>query len=127
MLWNETAKAVEPDEYRLYDWADWSELEPLDGGPCVRSAHRRLWAPEVICLAHYDRLPGAAVTFSRRNVAKRDHHVCQYCGAQPGAEAITIDHVVPRSQGGRRAGRIVLPPVSFATPARPTVPRSRPA
>ena len=28
MLWNETAKAVEPDEYRLYDWADWSELEP---------------------------------------------------------------------------------------------------
>jgi 5-methylcytosine-specific restriction endonuclease McrA len=100
MLWNETAKAVEPDEYRLYDWADWSELEPLDGRPCVRSARRSLRAPEVICLAHYDRLPGAAVTFSRRNVAKRDHHTCQYCGAQPGAEAITIDHVVPRSQGG---------------------------
>jgi 5-methylcytosine-specific restriction endonuclease McrA len=100
MLWNETAKAVEPDEYRLYDWADWSELEPADGRPCVRSARRCLRAPEVICLAHYDRLPGAAVTFSRRNVAKRDHHTCQYCGAQPGGEAITIDHVVPRSQGG---------------------------
>jgi 5-methylcytosine-specific restriction endonuclease McrA len=100
MLWNETAKAVEPDEYRLYDWPEWSELEPSNGGPCVRSAHRRLRAPEVICLTHYDRLPGAAVTFSRRNVAKRDHYLCQYCGAQPGAEAITIDHVVPRSQGG---------------------------
>ena len=71
------------------------------GRPSVRAvgtAQPR--APEVICLAHYDRLPGAAVTFSRRNVAKRDHHTCQYCGAQPGAEAITIDHVVPRSQGG---------------------------
>jgi 5-methylcytosine-specific restriction endonuclease McrA len=100
MIWNETAKAVETDEYRLYDWPEWSELESLDGGPCVRSAHRRLRAPEVICLSDYDRLPGAAVTFSRRNVAKRDHHVCQYWGAQPGAEAITIDHVVPRSQGG---------------------------
>ena len=33
MLWNETAKAVEPDEYRLYDWADWAELEPADGAP----------------------------------------------------------------------------------------------
>ena len=73
---------------------------PRDGRPCVRSARPRLRVPEVICLAHYDRLPGAAVTFSRRNVAKRDHHTCQYCGAQPGAEAITIDHVVPRSQGG---------------------------
>jgi 5-methylcytosine-specific restriction endonuclease McrA len=37
--------------------------------------------------------------FSRRNVAKRDHYTCQYCGAQPGAESITIDHVLPRSQG----------------------------
>jgi len=36
MLWNETAKAVEPEEYRLYDWAAWSELEPLHGSPCVR-------------------------------------------------------------------------------------------
>jgi 5-methylcytosine-specific restriction endonuclease McrA len=100
MLWNETARAVDPDEYRLYDWADWSELEPANGRPFVRSAHRSFRAPEVICLAHYDRLPGAAVTFSRRNVAKRDHYTCQYCGAQPGALAITIDHVMPRSQGG---------------------------
>ena len=89
MLWNETAKVVEPDEYRLYDWEEWSELEPADGRPCIRSARRRLRVPEVVCLAHYDRLPGAAVTFSRRNVAKRDHHTCQYCGAQPGWEAIT--------------------------------------
>ena len=56
--------------------------------------------PEVVCLSRYDRLPGTAVTFSRRNVAKRDHHTCQYCGAQPGWEQVTIDHVVPRSQGG---------------------------
>ncbi len=100
MLWNKMAKAVEPEEYRLYDWAAWSELAPLNGSPCVRLPHRSFRVPEVICLAYYDRLPGSAVTFSRRNVAKRDHHTCQYCGAQPGAEAITIDHVISRSQGG---------------------------
>src|SRR5262249_32781313 len=53
-----------------------------------------------VCLARYDRLPGQAVTFSRRNVAKRDHHTCQYCGSQPGWGEITIDHVLPRAQGG---------------------------
>ena len=31
---------------------------------------------------------------------KRDHYTCQYCGVQPGGEELTIDHVVPRSQGG---------------------------
>jgi len=38
MLWNETAKAVEPDEFRLYDWADWSQLEPRTA---VRACARR--------------------------------------------------------------------------------------
>jgi 5-methylcytosine-specific restriction endonuclease McrA len=100
MLWNDTARAIDPDEYRVYSWAEWARLEPVPGSPGIRTAKSRLRVPEVIALAHYDRLPSSAVTFSRRNVAKRDHHTCQYCGAQPGWEQVTVDHVVPRSQGG---------------------------
>jgi len=100
LLWNDTARVVDPEEYRLLSWNDWTRYVPAEGAPCVRSARLRLKAPEVICLAHYDRLPSTAVTFSRRNVAKRDHYTCQYCGGQPGAESITIDHVLPRSQRG---------------------------
>jgi 5-methylcytosine-specific restriction endonuclease McrA len=100
MLWNDSARVVEPDEYRLYGWAEWTGLAPPPGAPCIRSARARLRVPEVICLARYDRVPSTAVAFSRRNVARRDHHTCQYCGAQPGGGSITIDHVVPRSQGG---------------------------
>ncbi len=51
-------------------------------------------------LDSYDRLPSAAVSFSRRNLFKRDHWTCQYCGLQPGGDELTIDHMVPRSQGG---------------------------
>jgi 5-methylcytosine-specific restriction endonuclease McrA len=100
MLWNEAAKVVEPDEFRLYTWEEWAGLEPREGSAVVRTGRSRLRAPEVVCLTRYDRLPSTAVSFSRRNVAKRDHHTCQYCGAQPGWERITVDHVVPRSQGG---------------------------
>jgi 5-methylcytosine-specific restriction endonuclease McrA len=100
LLWNDTARVVEPEEFRLYTWDDWAALEPLAGSPCIRGARLRLRVPEVVSLTHYDRLPSTAVTFSRRNVAKRDHYTCQYCGAQPGGESITIDHVMPRSQGG---------------------------
>jgi 5-methylcytosine-specific restriction endonuclease McrA len=100
LLWNEVARVVDPEEYRLLSWTDWMEFVPDEGEPCVRSARLRLKVPEIICLSRYDRLPNSAVTFSRRTVAKRDHYVCQYCGAQPGAESITVDHVIPRSQGG---------------------------
>ncbi len=39
------------------------------------------------------------VPFSRRNVLLRDRHRCAYCGAR--SRSITIDHVIPRSRGGK--------------------------
>jgi 5-methylcytosine-specific restriction endonuclease McrA len=103
LLWNEAARVVDPQDYQLYTWADWSRLRPRDGDAFIQAVRLRLRVPEVIVLAEYDRLPRAAVSFSRRNVFKRDHWTCQYCGVQPGGEELTIDHVVPRSQGGTSA------------------------
>ena len=100
MLWNESARVVDPSDYRLYTWADWSRLKPFAGEPFIQAVSVRLRVPEVVVLTDYDRLPSAAVAFSRRNVFKRDHFACQYCGRQPGVEELSIDHVVPRSQGG---------------------------
>lgn len=100
LVWNEAARVVDPDNFQLYTWADWSRIAPREGDAFIQAVRRRLRVPEVIVLAEYDRLPSAAVSFSRRNVFKRDHWTCQYCGMQPGGEELTIDHVVPRSQGG---------------------------
>ena len=100
LLWNESACVVDPAGYQLYTWADWSRLAPRDDEPVIRTIRQRLRVPEVIALTAYDRLPTAAVTFSRRNIFKRDHFTCQYCAVQPGPEELTIDHVLPRSQGG---------------------------
>ena len=100
LLWNESARVVDPADYQLYTWADWSKLRPRDGEDCIQAVRFKLRVPEVVALSGYDRLPVAHVTFSRRNIFKRDHYTCQYCGAQPGSEELTLDHVVPRSQGG---------------------------
>ena len=100
MLFNEAARVVDPHDYQLYTWADWSRLAPRADEPVIRTIRQRLRVPEVIALTAYDRLPTAAVTFSRRNIFKRDHFTCQYCAVQPGPEELTIDHVLPRSQGG---------------------------
>lgn len=101
MLWNGSARIVDPADYQLYDWSDWSRLKPIDGQPFVQSVRQKLRVPEVVALAKFDRLPTQTVAFSRRNVFQRDKMTCQYCGKQPGSEELTIDHVVPRSRGGQ--------------------------
>ena len=54
--------------------------------------------PSVIILRRYVRVPsGRSVPVSRRGVLRRDAHRCGYCGNS----ANTIDHVLPRSRGGK--------------------------
>ena len=54
--------------------------------------------PSVIILRRYVRIPsGRNVPVSRRGVLRRDAHRCGYCGNS----ASTIDHVMPRSRGGK--------------------------
>ena len=101
LLWNDSAEVVDPIDYRLFDWSDWSRLVPDQDEPFIQSVRQKIRVPEVITLTQFDRMPTQAVTFSRRNVFKRDKMTCQYCGKQPGSEELTIDHVVPRAQGGQ--------------------------
>jgi 5-methylcytosine-specific restriction endonuclease McrA len=37
---------------------------------------------------------------SRPLVLARDGEACQYCGCRPGRAELTLDHIVPRAQGG---------------------------
>ena len=100
LLWNDNARVVDPADFRLYTWSDWSRLIPLADEPFIQAVRTRLRVPEVISLTNYDRVPMNGVMFSRRNIYRRDRYTCQYCGSQPGSEELTIDHVVPRAQGG---------------------------
>ena len=100
LLWNDNARVVDPQDYQLYTWSDWSRLIPRQDELFIQAVRMRLRVPEVVALTNYDRIPTNAVTFSRRNIYKRDRYTCQYCHAQPGSEELTVDHVNPRSQGG---------------------------
>ena len=67
-------------------------------GDLMRSAHTSVAIPNVVRLARYVRVPyRRQIPLTRRAVLARDSHRCAYCRTK----ADTIDHVVPRSRGGR--------------------------
>jgi 5-methylcytosine-specific restriction endonuclease McrA len=57
--------------------------------------------PSVIRLSRYRKIPQRRHDVTRRSILSRDQHTCQYCNTQLPTTRLTIDHVVPRSRGGR--------------------------
>jgi 5-methylcytosine-specific restriction endonuclease McrA len=81
--------------------ADKAEVIESDG-MVIHSQTLSLPAPVVIRLRYYVRIPhNLPMPLSRRAILLRDAFTCQYCGVQPGREHLTIDHIMPRSRGGR--------------------------
>ncbi|MGH2520165.1 MAG: HNH endonuclease, partial [Chloroflexota bacterium] len=47
--------------------------------------------------------PHRTRALSRKNILMRDRNTCQYCGVSHPAHTMTLDHVLPRSRGGKSA------------------------
>lgn len=77
--------------------SDKAVVEHAHPGLRVRAAAVEMPVPRVIRLCRYVRVPfRRRAPWSRRGVLVRDQHRCAYCGRR----ATTVDHVVPRAQGG---------------------------
>ena len=92
----------------LKEWVNYSEyldLEPKEAAKYVgkvSSPSLTMYIPRVIKI---DTTAGIevikTVKYSRHNVYKRDNNKCQYCGITCKTSIKTLDHVHPKSKGGK--------------------------
>lgn len=66
----------------------------------LRSRYLVIKMPAVVRLINAFRRHKQRVKFSRQNIMARDRWQCQYCGTKVSSQEMTMDHVLPRSQGG---------------------------
>jgi 5-methylcytosine-specific restriction endonuclease McrA len=67
----------------------------------VHSTSKAVPVPSVIRLLSYRHIPQQSRALSRKNILLRDRNTCQFCGNSFPAAELTLDHVLPRSRGGR--------------------------
>jgi 5-methylcytosine-specific restriction endonuclease McrA len=99
--------SMEDGGFTTYDFDTWREVSEYrarhfrqEDDDWVRTVNSEIQVPRVIRLVDYDRLPKQTVKFNRRNIFARDNNQCQYCGKKFPTSELSLDHVVPRSQGG---------------------------
>jgi 5-methylcytosine-specific restriction endonuclease McrA len=99
--------AVEGTHYVNFDFNSWCELsqlqatEKLPGEDYIRTPGFELQLPRIIRLSRFERMPAQTVRFSRKNIFARDDFQCQYCGLKKPSNQLSLDHVIPRSLGGK--------------------------
>src|ERR1700732_45147 len=100
--------SLEEGQFATYDFETWREVSEFrarnfrqQDDDWVRTATSEIQVPRVIRLLAYEKLPKQTVKFNRRNIFARDHNQCQYCGKKFATTDLSLDHIVPRSQGGQ--------------------------
>jgi 5-methylcytosine-specific restriction endonuclease McrA len=98
---------VASPRYINYDFESWLQISELqrqfepERHDWVKTVRFDIAVPRIIRLLGYDRLPDQTVKLNRRNLFARDRNQCQYCGRHFATSDLSIDHVNPRSLGGK--------------------------
>lgn len=91
LTWQESIKLIWLDKINVLEWHD--EWE-------VHSVNHTLQVPSVVSVKEYVPQTGT-VNFTRNNIFIRDKWSCQYCHTQFKNSELTLDHVIPKSKGGK--------------------------
>lgn len=111
MLCRELAEVIsyEQGQYYNYDFASWRDVSQIkrsfepDQHDWISTVNFHIAVPRIVRLLFYDRLPRNDVKFNRRNIFARDGNKCQYCGKKFPTTELSLDHVIPKSCGGKAA------------------------
>ncbi len=109
LLFKEQAEVIACQEgnYCNYDFRSWRQLSAaketfrMHDGDWISTVSFDIAVPRIIRLLFYDRLPRQPVKLNRRNIFARDRNLCQYCGNKFPLSELSIDHVIPRTLGGK--------------------------
>jgi 5-methylcytosine-specific restriction endonuclease McrA len=97
-----TALDIEGEDYiRPVHWDEWITLPIRPQDHAVRTARGAIRVPTVIVAVNYARVPKKRPKLSAKNIRERDGDRCQYTGRLLHPDEGSLDHVVPRSRGGR--------------------------
>ncbi len=83
------------------DWATWVTLPVRDTDFYIQTHKGRIRAPTVLVTMAFNKVPTKRPKVSSKSIYDRDGGLCQYTGQPVSRARATLDHVQPKSRGGK--------------------------
>jgi 5-methylcytosine-specific restriction endonuclease McrA len=84
-------------------WEEWITLPIREQDEAVHTVRGQIRVPTVIVAVNYAKVPKKRPKLCARTIRERDGNRCQYTGRMLRPDEGSLDHVVPRSRGGKDA------------------------
>ena len=88
------------NNFMMYSWQEWSLQKPDEHELKIRTVNAVFRVPEIIQYTRFDKIPSLKAHFNRKSLYRRDRNTCQYCGEKKILDELSLDHVIPKCQGG---------------------------
>lgn len=90
-----------PTSMTPMSWDKWVELPIRPFDMYIQSVNFKMRVPTVVICADYSQMPVKKLYPTRHRIYDRDKGLCQYTGKKLSKKIATIDHVIPRTKGGK--------------------------
>lgn len=97
----ERASVIDVNDYAVYSWKKWVNIKVNENDKFIQTSRKKIKVPEVIILNKYDKFTINGLNLTRKNLLIRDKYECQYTGKKLNEKTADIDHVIPKSRGGK--------------------------
>lgn len=104
MMYTDAATGLDilgEDQMIPYKWKDWIKLAYDEQSEYVKTINGNIKIPKVIVLCKFNKVPMKRPKFSLTGVWNRDGGICQYTGKKLSKNEGNVDHIMPRSRGGK--------------------------
>jgi hypothetical protein len=82
-------------------WEEWIKIPHNENEEYVYTQRGAVLIPKIIILAKFNEVPRKRPKFTTKNLWDRDEGRCQYTGRKLTPNEGNIDHVIPKSRGGK--------------------------
>jgi 5-methylcytosine-specific restriction endonuclease McrA len=122
-------------------WDEWKNLPVRSWDSSVGTVKSAIRVPTVVICPKFKNMPKKDLKPTAANIRNRDKNVCQYSGQPLTNKTFSLDHVLPRSKGGKdtwenlvschkdlnsKKGNMLNHEIGYKLPKKPVAPMSIP-